>query len=66
MVKAKKRSKNSARRKTSVMKRPYFMKKKSNHRRRSSKNPAFFGAKVTPVKMAEYLAAGLARLSNQQ
>lgn len=59
MVKAKKR-KNSARRKTSIMKRPaYKMMKKSNHRRRKS-NPQFFGTHVTPVKMAEYVAAGLA------
>jgi hypothetical protein len=58
-MKAKKR--NGARRKTSVIKRPhYFAKKsKSNHRRRKSRNPAFFGASVTPVKMAEYVAAGL-------
>lgn len=60
MVKAKKR--NSARRKTSVTKRPMFAKnRKSNHRRRNGRrrNPAFFGASVTPVKMAEYVAAGL-------
>jgi hypothetical protein len=58
MVKAKKR-KNGARRKTSIMKRPHrFMKAKRNHRRRS-RNPQFFGAHVTPVKMAEYVGAGL-------
>lgn len=58
MVKAKKR-KNSAR-KTSIIKRPHYMMKakKSNHRRRSH-NPQFFGTHVTPVKMAEYVAAGL-------
>jgi hypothetical protein len=56
--KAKKR--NGARRKTSVVKRSHYMKRaKSNHRRRRSRNPAFFGTQVTPVKMAEYLAAGL-------
>jgi hypothetical protein len=59
MVKAKKR-KNGARRKTSNHKRPHYMMKvrKSNHRRRSH-NPQFFGSHVTPVKMAEYVAAGL-------
>lgn len=59
MLKAKKR-KNSARRKTSVSKRPHVMKmnkRRNGHRRRS--NPAFFGASVTPVKMAEYVGAGL-------
>jgi hypothetical protein len=59
MVKAKKR-KNGARRKTSNHKRPHYMMKvrKSNHRRRSH-NPQFFGSHVTPVKMVEYVAAGL-------
>jgi NAD(P)H-hydrate repair Nnr-like enzyme with NAD(P)H-hydrate dehydratase domain len=59
MVRAKKR-KNSARRKTSMSRRPHSMKmnkRRNGHRRR--KNPSFFGASVTPVKMAEYVGAGL-------
>jgi hypothetical protein len=63
-TKAKKRN-GVRRRKTSVTKRPHYSAKstRSNHRRRNGRrrrsNPSFFGASVTPVKMAEYVAAGL-------
>ena len=60
MVKAKKK-KNSARR-LSVTKRQAqrMMKaKKSNHRRRRVSNPQFFGSHVTPVRLTEYIGAGL-------
>lgn len=60
MAKARKAKRNGARRKTSVVKRSHYkMKANTHHRRRKSHNPAFFGTSVTPVKMAEYLAAGL-------
>lgn len=52
--------KNSAR-KTSVIKRPAhhkMMKKAKNHRRRSH-NPQFFGSHITPVRLGEYVLAGL-------
>lgn len=55
-----KAKRNGARRKTSVVKR-HHTKARSNHRPRTKgrRNPAFFGSNVSPVKMAEYLAAGL-------
>jgi len=60
-VKAAKKRKNGARR-SSVTKRPatrmYKMKNKG-HRRRGRKNPAFFGATVSPVRLGEYVLAGL-------
>jgi hypothetical protein len=61
MVKAKKR-KNSAR-KTSIIKRPHYKMAKANHRRRKARNPHFFGSQVSPVKMGEYVAAGLVGLA---
>ena len=62
MARRARKRKNSARRRTSISKRPRTY-KMSNHRRRNGRrrrsNPAFFGASVTPVKMAEYVLAGL-------
>lgn len=61
MVKAKKKIKNSARRLFRYPSRPAgrMMKaKRSNHRRRTS-NPQFFGAHVPPVRLTEYVVAGL-------
>jgi hypothetical protein len=67
-TKAKKRN-GVRRRKTSVSKRPAkstmsnhrrdLGHRRRNGRRRRSSNPSFFGASVTPVKMAEYVTAGL-------
>jgi hypothetical protein len=56
------RSKKNGARKVSVMKRAShrsIKKARSNHRRRSHKNPQFFGAHVTPVRLGEYVIAGL-------
>ena len=62
MKKAHKKSKNGARR--SIAKRSHsmkLMKKQSNgHRRRTTKrNPQFFGTHVPPVRLTEYVVAGL-------
>lgn len=60
MKRAKKRP---ARRKTSLVvrnrARGLRMAKKNHRPRRRSPNPQFFGSHVTPVRMAEYVGAGL-------
>jgi hypothetical protein len=49
------RGRESVRRTSSVR----FMKRAKNHRRRTKRNPQFFGTHTTPVRVAEYVIAGL-------
>jgi hypothetical protein len=58
----KKAHKKSSARKTSVIKRPAhtkMMKKSKGNHRKHSPNPQFFGSHITPVRLGEYVLAGL-------